>query len=349
MEEEDVKFDLNAIDDTFANYKKNNIYEGVVIDIKDDGVIFNIGGKSDAFIDKNDFVNFDEIKIGDRFKALITGAKTEDGMIIVSKSQAEEIIAGSITAETLKVGSTFSFVVNSFNDAGLISKLGPYKIFVPSDQIDFKAHNLAFYKSKQLDAIVLEIDRERKEIVASVKMLKQQIKENAETLFWSAAFLGKKVDGKIVKIMPYGAFVDVAGVSAFVHISDLSYRRINKPEDVIKLDETYEFRIIKLDKDNNKVQLGLKQNGDDPRIKAVKELRFSEVYEGVVTKLLPFGAIVELESGVSGLLHVMDATEKNDKRIYEIVKLGDKVKVGVKSISDDNQKVSFRLLQVIAE
>lgn len=341
--DEDIKFDLNSIEATFANYKKNSIYDGVVVAKNDNGVIFNIGGKSDAFISASDFTNYDEIKIGDRFKALVLGTKTEEGMIEVSRAQAEEIITGSLKAEALRVGTTFSFVASSFNDYGLVSKLGAYTVIVPKEQVDIKVHHLGYYKNKQLEAIVLEINRDKKEIIASVKMLKEQIKENAETMFWSAAFVGKKVIGKIVKIMPYGAFVDVAGVDAFIHISDISYRRLNSPEDVIKVNEEYEFRIIKLDKENKKVQVGLKQNYDDPKIAAIKSLKYSEIYEGEVTKILPFGAIIELENGANGLLHVSDATEKNDKRIYEIVKLNDKVKVGVKSISDDNTKVSFIL------
>lgn len=341
--EEDIKFNLDSIEETFANYKKNNIYDGIVVAKKDDGVIFNIGGKSDAFIRAEDFKNFNEVKIGDRFKALVLGTKTEDGMIEVSKTEAEEIITGSQKAESLKVGSTFTFVVNSYNDNGISSKLGAYSIFIPKDQVDIKVHHLGYYKSKQLEAIVLEIDKDNKQIIASVKMLKEQIKENAETTFWSAAFLGKKVNGKIVKIMPYGAFVDVGGVDAFLHISDISYKRINSPADVISEGSEYEFRIIKLDQENKKVQLGLKQNHDDPKVAAIKSLKFSDIYEGEVTKILPFGAIIELENGASGLLHVSDATETGDKRIYEIVKLGDKVKVGVKSISDDNTKVNFVL------
>lgn len=341
--EEDIKFNLNSIEETFANYKKNNIYDGVVVAKNENGVIFNIGGKSDAFIKKEDFTNYDEVKIGDRFKALVLGTKTEDGMIEVSKSEAEEIITGSLKAESLKVGSTFTFVVNSYNDSGITSKMGAYSVFVPKDEVDVKIHHLGYYKSKQLEGIVLEINKDKKEIIASVKLLKEQIKENAETLFWIAAFVGKKVMGKIVKIMPYGAFVDVSGVDAFIHISDISYKRINTPLDVIKEGETYEFRITKLDKDNKKVQVGLKQNQEDPKISAIKSLKFSEIYEGEVSKLLTFGAIIELDNGASGLLHISDATEKNDKRIYEIVKLGEKVKVGVKSISDDNTKVSFIL------
>ncbi len=339
--EDNVKFNLNAIEQTFANYKKDSIYDGVVVAIRADGVVFNIGGKSDAFINKTDFDNFDDVKIGDRFKVLILGTKTEDGMIEVSKSEAEDIISGSLKAESLKVGSAFSFVVNSYSDDGLFSKLGAYKIFIPKDQVDTKVHHMGYYKSKQLEGIVLEINSEKKEIIASVKMLKEQIKENAETLFWSAAFVGKKIIGKIVKIMPYGAFVDINGVDAFLHISDISYKRISKPEEVIELGKEYEFRITKLDKDTKKVSVGLKQNNEDPKITAIKNLKFSEIYQGEVIKILPFGAIVKLDNGAEGLLHVSDATTKNDKRIYEIVKLGDIIQVGVKSISDDNTKVSF--------
>lgn len=341
--EEDIKFNLNSIEETFANYKKNSIYEGVVVFKKENGIIFNIGGKSDAFINRNDFENYDEVKIGDRFKALVLGTKTEDGMIEVSRSQAEEIITGSIKAEALRVGTTFTFVANSFNEYGLVSKLGAYSVIVPKDQVDIKVHHLGYYKNKQLEAIVLEVDRNKKEIIASVKLLKEQIKENAENTFWTAAFVGKKVMGKVVKIMPYGAFIDVSGVDAFIHISDVSYRRLKTVDEVLKLNEEYEFRIIKLDQESKKVQLGLKQNMEDPKIAAIKSLSSSEIYEGEVTKILAFGAIIELENGASGLLHVSDASENGSKRIYEIVQVGSKVKVGVKSISDNNTKVSFVL------
>lgn len=339
--EDNVKFNLDAIEQTLANYKKNNIYDGVVVAIKDDGVVFNMGGKLDAFIKKDDFKNFADVKIGDRFKALVLGTKTEDGMVEVSKTEADDIISGSLKAESLKIGSTFTFVVNNYSEYGLNSKLGAYKIFVPKDHVDVKLHHLGYYKSKQLEATVLEINKDKKEIVASVRMLKEQIKENAENLFWNAAFVGKKVTGKIVKIMPYGAFVDLNGVDAFLHISDISYRRISKPEDAIELNGEYEFRIIKLDKDAKKVSVGLKQNNEDPKITAIKNLKLSEIYEGEVVKLLPFGAIVRLDNGAEGLLHVSDATQKNDKRIYEIVKVGDRVKVGVKTISENNTKVNF--------
>ena len=117
--EEDLKFDLNAIEQTLANYKKNSIYDGVVVAIREDGVIFNIGGKSDAFIEKSEISDFEITKIGDRFKVTILGGKNEDGMILVSKDRAEELIIGSTTAEKLKIGSQFSFYVTGYKNNGL--------------------------------------------------------------------------------------------------------------------------------------------------------------------------------------------------------------------------------------
>jgi len=288
--EEDVKFNLSSIERTLATYKKNSIYDGVITEIKKDGVLFNIGGKSDAFIKKEEFENFEQLKIGDRFKALVLGTKTEEGLIEVSKVQAEVMINGTKKVENLKVGSKLSFVVNSYNKNGINSKIGPYNIFVPKDEIDIKLHNLSYYISKQLEGIVLEINNEEKSITVSVKMLTEQIKENNENLFWKSAFVGKKVKGIVKNIKPYGAFIDLSGVDAFIHISDISYKRINNPEEVLEINKEYEFRIVKLDKENNKISVGLKQNNEDPRITLIKNLKSSEIYNGKVIKILQFGA-----------------------------------------------------------
>ncbi len=341
---EEDKFDLNSIDKTFARYKKNDIFDGVVILKREDGVVFNIGGKSDAFINKNDFVDYNQVKIGDRFKVAVLGTKTEDGMIEVSKKIADNIIIGSTTAEKLKIGSEFSFYVTGIKNKALISKLGMYNIVVPHDEIDINLKNLNFYLNKQQTGIVTEINKEQKLIVCSIKLLKEQIKESQESLFWNSIFINKIVKGKVEKIMPYGAFIDVDGVSCFIHISDLAYERVNNVADYLKLNESYNFRVIKVDKQNKKVSLGLKQLGENPKTAIMKKLQVGQRYEGTVIKILAFGAIIKLDGyNVDGLLHVSDATEHNDKRIYEIVKLGQKVEVEIKNIDTEKDRISFKL------
>lgn len=341
---EEVKFNLDTIDKTFTKYKKNEIFDGVVVLKRDDGVIFNIGGKSDAFIDKNDFDNFDDVKIGDRFKVAVLGTKTEDGMIIVSKKIADNVIIGSQNAEKLKIGSQFTFFATGLKDNCLVSKMGIYNIVVPNDEIDTNLKNLHYYLNKQFTAIVTEIDKEKRLIVCSIRILKEQQKELQETTFWNSIFINKVVQGKVEKIMTYGAFVNVDGVSCFIHISDIAYEHVNDISKYLKIGETYTFRVIKIDKLQKRVSLGLKQLTENPKTAYLKTLKVGDKLQGTVSKILAFGAIIKLdESGLEGLLHVSDATQHNDMRIYQIVKLGQKVEVEIKSIDINRNRLAFKL------
>jgi len=338
-----VKFNIEEIDKTFAEYKKGQILDGVVVIKRNDGVIFNIGGKNDAFIPSTDFDKFEDVKIGDRFKVVITKSKNEEGIIEASKQEADSIIFGNQNAEKLKLGSKFSFVVTE-EKHGLISRMGQFEIFIPQSEVsEYFEKNLGKYIGKQCEAIVTEYDKENKKIIGSMKLLKSQVREQNESLFWNAVFINKIVKGTVEKILPYGIFVDVDGVSCFCHISNLSYRHIENIEDFIKVGEVKQFKIIELDRENKKVALGLKQLEVSPKEIAVKALKLYEVYKGKVTKLLPFGALITLENGAVGLLHISNATEKTDKNIYEIVKLDDTVYVQVINIDEENLKVSFKL------
>ncbi len=334
-------FNLEEIEKTFASYKKGGLQSGVVVFKREDGVIFNVGGKKDAFIASEDFENFDEIKIGDRFKVVITGTN-EDGLITASKAEADQVIIGIQNAQKLKLGSRFTFVASSF-EGGLVSKMGDYRIFIPKEEVSDHFIDEKKVVGKQFEAIVTELDREEKKIVGSVKMLSQQIAAATEELFWKSIFINKIVKGTVKKIMPYGAFVEVEGVTCFVHISDLSFKRIESPAEVLKEGETLNFKVIELDRDNKKVKLGLKQILPDPMVAEIDKLVVGQVYNGEVVKLLAFGAIVKLESGASGLLHISNVTDRKDANIYEFVKLGQPVSVRVLSKDSAAKRVSFGL------
>ncbi len=340
----DSNFNLVEIDKTFASYKNGKIFDGVVVIKRKEGVIFNIGGKNDTFIPKDDFDDFEDVKIGERFKVLLGNKKNDDGLLIASKSQAENLIIGTQNAEKLKLGSKFTFVATSFNQ-GLCSNLGEYKVFIPFDEISLNyIHNPKNLIGKQFEAVVTEYDKPNKKIIASIKLLQEQIKLQCETLFWKSIFINKIVKGMVKKILPYGIFVDVDGVDCFAHISNLSYEKIGSPRDVLKEGDILNFKVIKLDREQKKVELGLKQLEKSPKEKAFEEIVEGEIYDGVVIKLLSFGALIKLENGATGLLHISNATDKNDKNIYEIVRVDDKVKVKVIALDTDNQKISFALV-----
>lgn len=340
------KFNIELIDKTFTSYKKGQSFDGVVVLRRNDGVIFNIGGKNDAFIPASDFEDYSQVKIGDRFAVVITKSKNEEGLIEASKSLADALKIANQNAGALRLGSKFTFVANGVGD-GLLSNMGDYKIIVPFDQVS-ERYVKDFHKlvGKQFEAVVTEIDKENKQIVASIKLLQEQTRIAIENNFWNIIFINKIVTGKVERIMPYGAFVSVEGFDCFLHISNISYEKLEKVEDVLKVGQECQFKVIKVDRENKKVELSLKALLEDPKTTRLKELLVGEVYQGEVIKLLQFGAIVRVENGATGLLHISNCTEDKTKKIYELVKVGDKIQVEVISKDEENQKVSFKLFNL---
>ncbi len=340
------KFNLEMIDKTFTSYRKGQSFDGVVVLRRDDGVIFNIGGKNDAFIPASDFENYDDVKIGDRFSVVITNQKNEEGLIEASKSLADALKLANQNALNLRLGSKFSFVATGVG-SGLMSKMGDYTIIIPFSEVSDR-YVKDFHKliGKQFEAVVTEIDKENKTIIGSVKLLQEQIKVAIEKNFWNSIFINKIVKGKVERIVPYGAFVSVDGFDCFLHISNISYEKLDKVEDALKVGDERQFKVIKVDRENKKVELSLKALLEDPKITRVKELVVGQTYTGEVVKLLQFGAIIKVENGATGLLHISNATENKTKKIYEIVKVGDKVDVEVLSKDEDEGKVSFKLAEM---
>ena len=342
------QFNLDLIDKTFTTYKKGQTFEGVVVLKRADGVIFNIGGKNDAFIPASDFDSFDDVKIGDRFSVIITKQKNEEGLIEASMRLARDLKIANQNAESLRLGSKFTFVVTSVNNAGLHSKMGDYSVFVPAGDASMRyVRDLKSFVGKQVEVIVTEIDHEKKDIVASAKLLQEQVKVATENNFWNSIFVNKVVTGKVKKIMPYGAFVEVDGVECFLHISNISYDRLENVGDAIKEGEIYSFKVVSLDRENKKVDLSLKALLSDPKIERVKALVVGEVYPCKVVKLLRFGAIIKAPNGATGLLHIQNCTENKTKNIYELVKVDDEVEAVVIDKDEEEGKVSFRLKNLV--
>lgn len=339
-------FNLDIIDKTFTSYKKGQSFEGVVVLKREDGVIFNIGGKNDAFIPATDFEDYAGVKIGDRFAVVITNQKNEEGLIEASKSLADALKLANQNALSLRLGSKFSFVATGVGN-GLLSKMGDYKIVIPFDQVS-EHYVKDFHKlvGKQMEAVVTEINKDEKTIIGSVKLLQEQVRVAIENNFWNSIFINKIVTGKVERIMPYGAFVSVDGFDCFLHISQMSYEKLEKVEDALNVGDVKQFKVIKVDRENKNVELSLKALLEDPKTTKIKELVVGEVYQAEVIKLLQFGAIVEVPNGATGLLHIANCTENKQRKIYELVKVGQKVEVTCIGKDEENKKASFRLTEL---
>ncbi len=341
-------FNLEAIEKTFTTYKRGQMFDGVVVIKREDGCIFNIGGKNDAFLPKSEVENYQSLKIGDRFKVIILNSKNDEGMLEVSKKQADNQIIATQNAHKLKLGSKATFVITSVNPDKYLSKMGEFIIEVPSNEMSVQIRDSRKAIGKQFEGIVTEIDKNEKKIVVSIKMLESQIKQNIEEMFWRSIFINKIVSGKVKKILDYGAFVTVNGVDCFIHISNLSHQRIENPSEVIKEGEEYTFKVIEVDRENKKVALSLKALQESPKLKILKELKVGEIHQGEVVKILKFGALIKLENSLIGLLHIKNATNENNKQIYEIVKLDEKINVEILEINIEEERIAFKLVNKIS-
>ncbi len=339
-------FTLEEIDKTFKKYKLNELADGVVVSKKDEKLIFNIGGKLDAVVPKEECINFDSIKIGDRFKVCIINKHDEDGNVVASEKLAYELETGNQSVKSFKVGTQFSCVITDIlGNGNLKSKIGQFEIIIPSEEISSgKQINPRKLLLKQVNALVTEINLDEKRIIASIKILEDQIHEANENAFWRSVFINKIVEGTVKHIVPYGAFVEVGGITCLLHISDVSYQKIESVSDVLEIGKTYKFKILKIDAENKKVNLGYKQLQESPRAKALKEVKIGDRFDAKVTRLLPFGAILRAENGLEGLLHIKNATEDRRLMIHQICKLDEIVSVYVKSIDNERERVEWSIL-----
>lgn len=342
----DNKFTMEEIEKTIRKYKNNELAEGIVVAKKADVLIFNLGGKLDAIIPKDECVDFDNVKIGDRFKVLIINKRDADGNVIASEKIAKKIEIENQNAENIKLGSTFTCVITKIAGSGaLISKMGEYEIYIPEDEIcSWRQVNPKTFLSKQVQAIAIEINNEEKKIIASIKIVEDKIRASNEETFWRSIFINKIVDGTVKRILPYGAFVEVGGIDCFIHISDVSYNKINSVSEVLNIGETYKFRVIKIDRENKKVNLGYKQLQESIKLQKLKQINIGDKFVAKAIKLLPFGAILKTQNGVEGLLHIKNATEDRRQQIQQIVKLDDEIEIYVKSIDLNRERVEFAII-----
>ena len=341
------KFDMSAIDSTFTSYKVGQIVKAKVVLEMSDMFILNIGGKKDGYIEKNELEkdSIKDLKIDQSCDVLIVSTNTESGMVELSKAKAEAIVRGNTIASALKVGDNAKVVITDVNNNGLISKLGEYTVFIPYSQISNRRvdNNLKNYINKQLTIIVLEANMEEKKIVASSRAYEEKEQISLETAFWQATFENKVVKGSVVRFTDFGAFVNVDGVDCLVHNSEVSYDREKKAEDVLELNKTYNFKVIKLDRENKRVALSYKALLENPLKAKIAKIVIGDVVKGKVKKILTFGAVLDIGDGVEALLHVKEASQTFVKNIYEVAKVGQELEVKIIATDVENMKVSVSL------
>ena len=348
---------LQAVDadGTSGKLSSGKIMKVKVISADEKGITVAFNSKVDGFISAEEATLDGTYDPADypadmELEVKLLASRTEDGVYRFSKKAVDEIKEGDKVVDTIRDGQEFELKVDRAVErdvakkkgGGLLGKLGTYTVFIPASQIKERyVSDLKPYVGKTLRLERLEINDEKKRIVASQKVILERERKEREEIFWTNVVPGVIVNGKVKSISKFGAFVSVDGYDCLVHISDVSWVKFKSIEDVLKVGKKYDFVVLKADREKGKVSLGYKQLQKHPFDVAIENHPVGSTFTGKITSIMPFGAFVEVEPGVEGLVHVSEASNTYVKNINDIYKVGDEIEVKVLAVDSEAKKITL--------
>ncbi len=328
-----------------------SIVKGTVTGKRGNDVLVDIGCKSAGSVNANEFDNVDDVKVGDTFDVFLIDLEGENGMVVVSKRQADEKIRWEAILAKYKEGDTVSGVIKSKVRGGMIVAVDGVDAFLPGSQVDVNpSRDLDIYITDAVqDFKIIKISDERRNIIVSRReLLEAKMAAKKHTLLETLA-KGQVVHGKVKNITDFGAFVDLDGMDGLLHITDMSWGRIKHPSEMLKVDQELDVMILDVDLDRERVSLGLKQAQANPWDDIEGRYPVGSRLRGKVVNLAPYGAFVELEPGIEGLVHVSEFSwTKRIARASDVLNVGDEVDVVVLNIDTTNQKIALGIRQTEA-
>ena len=341
---------MNAmIDGTLTDFDEGDLVKGTVVQIEHDEVLLDIGFKSEGVIPsrelsiRKDADPSEIVALGDEIEALVLQKEDKEGRLILSKKRAEYERAWISVEEKFKACEAVTGEVIEVVKGGLIIDIG-LRGFLPASLVDLRrVKDLDMYLGTELEARVIEMDRNRNNVVLSRRVLLEEGRKNERAEILSKLTKGMRLKGTVSSIVDFGAFVDLGGIDGLVHISELSWNHVNHPSEVVKVGQEVEVEVLDVDLSRERISLGLKQTTPDPWIKLVESYPVGSVIDGKVTKIVPFGAFVELGSNVEGLVHISEMAPRRIETPAQVVKVGQEVKVKVMEVNPDRRRISLSM------
>ncbi len=342
---------LAAIDKTIKYFNDGDIVEGTIVKVDRDEVLLDIGYKTEGVIPsrelsiKHDVDPSDVVAVGDRVEALVLQKEDKEGRLILSKKRAQYERAWGdiekIKAEDGVVEGTVIEVVKG----GLIMDIG-LRGFLPASLVEMRrVRDLDPYIGQKIEAKIIELDKNRNNVVLSRRAWLEQTQSAVRQNFLTELQKGQVRKGVISSIVNFGAFVDLGGVDGLVHVSELSWKHIDHPNEVVQVGDEVTVEVLDVDMERERVSLSLKATQEDPWQHFARTHQIGQIVPGKVTKLVPFGAFVRVEEGIEGLVHISELAERHVEIPEQVVQIGDSVMVKIIDIDLERRRISLSLKQ----
>src|SRR3954449_2946528 len=331
------------------DFKDGDIVEGDVVRIDRDEVLVDIGYKSEGLIPSNELTirkgadPHDVVELGQHLEALVMQKEDADGRLILSAKRAAFERAWNRIEEAYNDQRTVEGPVIEVVKGGLILDIG-LRGFLPASLVDIRrVRNLEAFLGQKLECKVIELNRSRNNVVLSRRAVLEEERKEVREQILGRLEPGQVVEGKISNIVDFGAFVDLEGIDGLIHISELSWSHVNHPSEILSVGETVRVKVLDIDRDRQRISLGLKQTQEDPWRRVLDEYKPGDALQGKVTKVVAFGAFVEIVPGVEGLVHISELAEHHVENPAEVVQPGESTWVRILEIDESRRRISLSI------
>jgi small subunit ribosomal protein S1 len=339
-------------DATIHPFSEGDVVSGKVVRIDQDEVLVDIGYKSEGVIPSNELSirktvkPSEEVELGEEVDALVLTKEDQEGRLILSKKRARFEKAWRKIEEAAETGNPVTGTVIEVVKGGLILDLG-VRGFLPASLVDIRrVQNLDEFMGQQLECKVIELNRSRNNVVLSRRAVLEEERKEVREQILGRLQPGQVVEGKISNIVDFGAFVDLEGIDGLIHISELSWSHVNHPSEVVSIGDTVRVKVLDIDRDRQRISLGLKQTQEDPWQRVLNEYKEGDVVDGKVTKIVAFGAFVQILPGVEGLVHISELAQHHVESPAEVVRPGDELKVKILEVDEARRRLSLSVKRV---
>lgn len=338
----------NKYSSTFGDISEHSLIEGRVVGMNDRDVLIDIGFKSEGIIDRSEFRSDDLPEIGDQVEVYLEFIEDASGNTILSKEKADFMRRWKELKDAYESEKTITGKIVRRIKGGLIVDLGVVQAFLPGSQVDVRPiQDFDLYLEREIEIRIVKFNESRKNIVVSHKIiLEDSLQEQRDALFKELE-VGSILEGRVKNITDFGVFVDLGGIDGLLHITDLSWGRVNHPSEVLSMNDSITVKVIEYDEERKRVSLGLKQLAPHPWEDVEIKYPIGNVVKGKVVSLTNYGCFIELEPGVEGLIHVSEISwTKHIKNPSEVYNMGDEVDAKVLSIDSEDKKISLGVKQL---
>ncbi len=332
--------------DSIGDFEEDKIIVGTVVSVSDDWVIVDVGYKAEGEVPKNHFEGA-EINVGDKVDVLIEEVDETDGRIMLSKRKADRIKGWEQVVDTHNEGDVVSGRVMRKIKGGLLIDIG-VPVFLPASQIAIRrVGDVSEFVGRDLECKIIKIDEPRMNIVVSRRKLLEERRDEMKSNLMSEIELDQVRKGTVKNITDFGAFVDLGGIDGLLHITDMSWGRINHPNEILAVEQEIDVKVLKIDKERERISLGLKQTQPSPWDDIEERFPIGAKISGKVVNVLSYGAFIELEEGIEGLVHVSEMSwTRRISNPKEVVDAGQEVDVVVLEIKKEKQEISLGMKQI---